>query len=146
MGKEFQNICIESGIIHKTTSPHTPEHNGITERYNTTLQEGALTIRHDARLSGRFWVSTIHMVNFVKNWILHSHLSISPYQALWGMKPRIDWLRTYGSKCWALILKATQTKNQFKSIKGTFVGYLLGHICLYAYMHKVNPNIFQYFL
>ena len=23
---------------------------------------------------------------------------------------------------------------------------LLGHICLYAYMHKVNPNIFQYFL
>ena len=23
---------------------------------------------------------------------------------------------------------------------------VLGHICLYAYMHKVNPNIFQYFL
>ena len=23
---------------------------------------------------------------------------------------------------------------------------MLGHICLYAYMHKVNPNIFQYFL
>ena len=23
---------------------------------------------------------------------------------------------------------------------------LLGHICLYAYMHKINPNIFRYFL
>ena len=23
---------------------------------------------------------------------------------------------------------------------------VLGHICLYAYMHKVNPNIFRYFL
>ena len=23
--------------------------------------------------------------------------------------------------------------------------FLLGHICLYAYMHKVNPNIFGYF-
>ena len=23
---------------------------------------------------------------------------------------------------------------------------VLGHICLYAYMHKVNPNIFGYFL
>ena len=23
---------------------------------------------------------------------------------------------------------------------------LLGHICLYAYMHKVNPNIVRYFL
>ena len=24
--------------------------------------------------------------------------------------------------------------------------HMLGHICLYAYMHKVNPNIFPYFL
>ena len=123
MGKEFQNICAESGIIHETTSPHTPEHNGIAERYNRTLQEGALTIRHDTGLSGRFWVSAIHTVNFVKNRILHSRVGISPYQALWGTKPRIDWLRTYSSKCWALIPKATRMKNQFKLIKGIFVGY-----------------------
>ena len=142
MGKEFQNICIESGIIHKTTSPHTPEHNGITERYNRTLQEGALTIWHDARLSGRFWVSIIHMINFVKNWILHSHLSISPYQALWGMKPRIDWFRTYGSKCWALILKATQTKNQLNWSREH-----LWVICwgTYAYMHICTKSIQIYF-
>ena len=29
---------------------------------------------------------------------------------------------------------------------GWFCRKLLGHICLYAYMHKVNPNIFRYFL
>jgi Integrase core domain len=52
IGKEFQNICAKSGIIHETTSPYTPEHNGIAERYNRTLQEGALTIRHDAGISG----------------------------------------------------------------------------------------------
>ena len=123
MGKEFQDICAKSGIIHETTSPHTPEHNGIAERYNRTLQEGALTLRHDAGLSGRFWVSAIHTVNFVKNRILHSRLGISPYQAFWGIKPKIDWLRTYGSKCWALIPKATRLKNQFKSVEGIFVGY-----------------------
>ena len=123
MGKEFQDICARSGIVHETTSPHTPEHNGIAERYNRMLQEGALTLRHNAGLSGRFWVSAIHMVNFIKNCILHSHLEISPYQAFWGTKRKIDWLRTYGLKCWALIPKATQLKNQFKSVEGIFVGY-----------------------
>jgi hypothetical protein len=44
MVKEFEDICAKSGIIHETTSPYTPEHNGIAERYNRTLQEGALTI------------------------------------------------------------------------------------------------------
>ena len=122
-GKEFQDICAKSGIIHETTSPHTPEHNGIAERYNRTLQDGALTLRHDAGLSGRFWVSAIHTVNFVKNRVLHSRLGISPYQAFWGTKPKVDWLRIYGSKCWALIPKSTRLKNQYKSIEGIFVGY-----------------------
>ena len=110
-GREFQDICAKFGIIHETTSPHTPKHNNITKKYNQTLQKGALTIWHDTRLSGRFWVSAIHTTNFIKNWILHSCLGTSPYQAFWGMKPRINWLRTYGSKCWALIPKATWTKN-----------------------------------
>jgi Integrase core domain len=92
IGKEFQDVCAKSGIIHETTSPHTPEHNGIAERYNRTLQEGALTIRHDAGLLGKFWVSAMHTVNFVKNRILHSRIGKSPYEAFWNTKPRIDWM------------------------------------------------------
>ena len=37
VGKEFKKICNDLGIIHETTSPHTPEHNGIAEQYNRTL-------------------------------------------------------------------------------------------------------------
>ena len=122
-GKQFQDICGELGIVHETTSPYTPEHNGIAERYNRTLQEGALTLRHDSGLSRRFWVSAIHTVNFVKNRILHSRINMSPYEAFWGSKPRIDWLRTYGSKCWALIPKTIRKKGDYRSIEGVFVGY-----------------------
>ena len=122
-GKQFQDICSELGIIHETTSLYTPEHNGIAKRYNRTLQEGASTLRHDSRLSKRFWVSAIHTVNFVKNRILHSRINMSPYEAFWGSKPRIDLLRTYGSKCWALIPKAIRKKGDYRSIKGVFVGY-----------------------
>jgi Pol polyprotein, beta-barrel domain/Integrase core domain/GAG-pre-integrase domain len=123
MGKQFVQTCSELGIVHETTSPHTPEHNGVAERYNRTLQEGALTLQHDAGLTGRFWVSGIHTVNFVKNRLLHCKIGASPYEAFWGTKPRLDWLRTYGSRCWSLIPKATRRKGDFKSVEGIFVGY-----------------------
>jgi hypothetical protein len=123
MGKEFTNICSKLGIIHETTSPYTPEHNGIAERYNRTLQEGALTLQHESDLSSKFWVSAIHTVNFVKNRVLHHRLGISPYEAFWEKKPSIDWLRTYGCKCWALVPKAIRSKGQYKSVEGIFVGY-----------------------
>ena len=122
-GKEFEDVCSKLGIIHETTSPYTPEHNGIAERYNRTLQEGALTLRNDADLSAKFWVSAIHTVNFVKNRILHHRLGTSPYEAFWKKKPSIDWLRTYGCKCWALIPKAIRRKGDYKSVEGIFVGY-----------------------
>ena len=87
------------------------------------LQEGALTIQHDTNLSNRFWVSAIHTVNFVRNCIIHSQPDMSPYKALWDSKPKIDWLRTYGSKCWALIPKVTRQKGTYRSVKGTSIGY-----------------------
>ena len=43
-GKEFVHTCSKLGIIHKTTAPYTPEHNGIAKRHNRMLQEGALTL------------------------------------------------------------------------------------------------------
>ena len=84
MGQEFQDICGELGIIHETTTPYMPEHNGIAERYNRTLQEGSLTLLHDSGLTSRFKVSAIHMTNFIKNQLLHRQINMSPYEAFWA--------------------------------------------------------------
>ena len=48
---------------------------------------------------------------------------MSPYEAFWDSKLKVDWLCTYGCKCWALIPKAVRQKGQYKSIEGIFVGY-----------------------
>ena len=72
IGADFEALCKSHGIIHETTSPYTLEHNGIAERYNRMLQEGALTLQHEADLSPRFWVSRMHTVNFIRNRVLHS--------------------------------------------------------------------------
>ena len=68
-------------------------------------------------------MAATHTVNFVKNRILYHQLGISPYEAFWGKKPNIRWLRTFGCKCWALILKNIRKKGQYKLVKGIFVGY-----------------------
>ena len=123
MGRKFQDLCIKLGIIHQTMSPYTPEYNGIAEHYNRTLQEGGLTLRHDSGLGNRFWVSSIHTVNFVHNMMLHSRIHMTSHEAFWGKKPSVDWLRTYGSRCWVLVPKATRKKGDYRSVEGVFVGY-----------------------
>ena len=122
-GREFENLCGELGIIHETTSPYTPEHNGVAERYNPMIQEGALTLLHDSGLSFKFWVSAVHTVNFVKNRLFHARIEKSPYESFWGRKPRVDWLRTFGIKCWVLVPKSIRKKGNFRSVEGIFVGY-----------------------
>ena len=122
-GKEFREVCKKLSIAHKTTSPHTPEHNGVAECHNRTLQEGALTLLHDTQLPSKFWVSAIHTVNFIKNHILHHRINRSPYKAFWGKKPSIDWLQTYRCRCWALVPKATRKKGEYKLVEGIFAGY-----------------------
>ena len=122
-GQEFENLCGELGIIHETTSPYTPEHNGVAERYNPMIQEGALTLLHDSGLSFKFWVSAVHTVNFVKNHLFHARIEKSPYESFWGRKPRVDWLRTFGVKCWVLVPKSIRKKGNFRSVEGIFVGY-----------------------
>ena len=95
----------------------------MAERYNRILQEGALTLQHDADLSPRFWVSGMHTVNFIRNRVLHSRLGIPHMRPSGKPKPHIDWLRIYGCKCWALILKAIWKKREYRLIEGIFVGY-----------------------
>ena len=48
---------------------------------------------------------------------------MSPYESFWGTKPTINWLRTYGCKCWALIPKIIWKKGEFRSVEGILVGY-----------------------
>ena len=52
---EFYDFCKEAGIKRKTTTPYTPEYNGVAERKNHTIVEVVRAMLHDQRLPKFLW-------------------------------------------------------------------------------------------
>ena len=64
-GGEFQNesfeiFCEENGIHHNFFVSRTPQQNGVVERKNRSLEEGARTLLKGTRLPKYFWADAIH--------------------------------------------------------------------------------------
>jgi transposase InsO family protein len=57
--KGFENHLKKRGIIHEHTIPDSPFQNGVAERKNRTLCEGAKSMLFHARLPKTFWAEAI---------------------------------------------------------------------------------------
>ena len=64
---EFQNeffeiFCEEIVIHHNISAPRTPQQNGVLERKNRSLEEGAKTLQNEIRLPKYFWADVVHTI------------------------------------------------------------------------------------
>ncbi|GJV53141.1 retrovirus-related pol polyprotein from transposon TNT 1-94 [Tanacetum coccineum] len=76
-GTEFLNKTLnaffkEEGIEHQTSTPRTPEQNGIVERQNRTLIEAARTMLSASKLPLFFWAEAINAYAILKKQINQS--------------------------------------------------------------------------
>ena len=55
---EFKNFLKQKGIRHEIIAPYSPQQNGVAERMNRTLQEGAWSLIFCAGLSKAYWGHT----------------------------------------------------------------------------------------
>ncbi|CAI7908665.1 unnamed protein product [Closterium sp. NIES-54] len=69
-GADFEAVLKKKGIQHQLTVPYNPQQNGVAERFNRTLQEGARTLLGRAGLPDPFWVTALRQVVLVKNRVL----------------------------------------------------------------------------
>ncbi|CAI7789230.1 unnamed protein product [Closterium sp. NIES-54] len=67
---DFESVLKKKGIPHQLTVPYNPQQNGVAERFNRTLQEGARTLLGRAGLPDPFWVTALWQVALVKNMVL----------------------------------------------------------------------------
>ncbi|GAU12277.1 hypothetical protein TSUD_141850 [Trifolium subterraneum] len=85
------------GISHHTTPPHTPEHNGISERRNRHIAETGLSLLHHAGLPLTYWphamTTAAYLINRLPTPILGYQ---SPYSKLLNISPDYHKLKCFG--------------------------------------------------
>ena len=59
MGQEFIDYCAEHGIHRQHTEPDEPHQNGVAERSNRTIAEGATALLAQSKLPPSFWVHAV---------------------------------------------------------------------------------------
>jgi transposase InsO family protein len=55
LSRAVRSVLDEKEIEQKLTMPHTPQQNGLAERWNRTLMDKARMLIHSAGLSLEFW-------------------------------------------------------------------------------------------
>ncbi|CAI7775381.1 unnamed protein product, partial [Closterium sp. NIES-54] len=98
IGADFEAVLKKKGIQHQLTVPYNPQQNGVVERFNRTLQEGARTLLGRAGLPDPFWVTALRQVALVKNRVLATvgDKQWVPYTKWYGSAPAVNMLRAYG--------------------------------------------------
>ena len=113
------------GILHESSCPYTPQHNGVAERKNRHLVEIARTLLLHHKVSQRFWGDAIlaacYLINRMPSSVLHDqipHSILLLIQPLFYLPPRV-----FGCVCFVHILTPGQDKLSIKAMKSVFLGY-----------------------
>ncbi|GJT05416.1 retrovirus-related pol polyprotein from transposon TNT 1-94 [Tanacetum coccineum] len=96
-GTEFLNKTLhayfkEEGIEHQTSTPRTPEQNGVVERRNRTLVEAARTMLSASKLPLSFWAEAVATACYTQNRsiIISTHGKTADGENLDKMKEKGD--------------------------------------------------------
>ena len=124
VNKKFTAYLEEAGIAKITTPAYTPAQNGLAERTNRTLMEGARCMLIDSGLGNEFWgLAVLAMAHILNRMPSRMHAGRSPIEIWTGSKPTIGYLRVFGCSAHVLIPAETRRKLDRKSASCIFIGY-----------------------
>ncbi|GJX36939.1 reverse transcriptase domain-containing protein [Tanacetum coccineum] len=101
LNKTLNAYFKEEGIKHHTSTPRTPEQNGVVERRNRTLVEVARTMLSAFKLPLSFWAEAGTTACYTQNRsiIISSH-GKTAYHIINDRKPSIKHLHVFGCICY----------------------------------------------
>lgn len=100
-----------SFVTKEWTNPHTPEQNGLAERFNRRIIEQARCLLFDADFTKEFWAEAVGAAVYLRNrTVTSSQINKTPYELWTGRKPDISNCIIYGSKVMVHIPKKNSKK------------------------------------
>lgn len=104
LSNEFTSLLTKCGIIHQSSTPYTPQQNGLAERMNRTLLERARCMLLNAKLQKQYWAEAVSCAAYITNRCPTRALSFLTPEEIWtGKKPNISHLKIFG--CEAMVHK-----------------------------------------
>ncbi|GJT74999.1 retrovirus-related pol polyprotein from transposon TNT 1-94 [Tanacetum coccineum] len=101
LNKTLHAYFKEEGIEHQTSTPRTPEQNGVVERRNRTLVEAARTMLSASKLPLSFWAEAVATACYTQNRsIIISTHGKTAYHIINDRKPSIKHLHIFGCICY----------------------------------------------
>jgi hypothetical protein len=128
-GTEFKKIGVEEflseeGIKHEFLVPYTPQQNVVVERKNRTLIEAARTMLDEYKTLDNFWAEAVNTAcHEINRLYLHKVYKKTAYELLTGNKPKVDYFRVFGCRCFILNKKVKSSKFAPKVDEGFLLGY-----------------------
>jgi hypothetical protein len=127
-GREFVNNSLddffrEKGIRHELTNTFTPEQNGVIERFNQTVTDGAKTMISESGLGNEFWPDAMLHFTYTWNRLVHRDDSKTPFELYGNSKPSIRHLKPFGVKAYVGVPRQNRSKLEAKAKKGILIGY-----------------------
>ena len=98
MSKEFDDFCAEHGIQRQHSVRARPQQNGVAECANRTMEQGIISMLHQAGLPLPFWGEALSAFLHVWNRTPTSAVpGKTPHEAFLGTKPDVFMLRVWGA-------------------------------------------------
>ncbi|GKE31475.1 retrovirus-related pol polyprotein from transposon TNT 1-94 [Tanacetum coccineum] len=124
LNKTLHAFFKEEGIEHRTSTPRTPEHNGVVERRNRTLVEVARTMLSAFKLSLFFWAEAIATAGYTQNKsIIILTYEKTTYHIINDRKPSYKHLYIFGCTCYLTRDGENLDKMKEKEDPYILVGY-----------------------
>ena len=115
----------DSGILHESSCPYTPQQNGVAERKNRHILETARALLFQRHLPKYFWADAVLAAAYLINQLPSKGLEnrcpltiLHPSVELFSLTPRV-----FGSLCFIHVLGPKSSKLDPRSIRGVFIGY-----------------------
>jgi len=148
--KNFAEYLKSEGILTETTTPYTPQSNGVVERANRTIMERVRCMLDDAGRSKKYWAFAVSVAVYLKNRTpTRSVVGKTLYEAWHGRKPSLKHLRVFGCLAFVHVPKEKRKKLDYRATPGIFVGYSISTKQYFVYnplaktLHRSRDVVFR---
>lgn len=120
-----QDFLNTAGIIHQESPRHTPELNGVAERFNRTIKEMISAMVDGTGLGHKYWDYAAQYACCILNMSTHDENARSAWTTLTGRAPNLDNVREFGELVTAVIPEGIRNNSSFETPRAE-LGRVLG--------------------